>query len=67
MDDVTSLDLLAAAADQKPSDFEAVFDRLMADRVVAAIDARKIEVAQSIFNEPEEEIEGEVETDDEDA
>lgn len=69
MDDVTVQDLITHAYDQKPLEFQNSFADLMAPRLAAAIDARKIEVAQAIFNSEEEvedsetdvEIEDEVE------
>ena len=55
--DVT--DLIIHAADEKPSEFESTFDSLLKDRLVSAVQNRKQEIAQSMFNravagEPEE-------------
>jgi hypothetical protein len=55
--DVT--DLIIHAAEQKPSEFESTFDSLLKDRLVSAVENRKQEIAQSMFNhavagEPEE-------------
>jgi hypothetical protein len=58
MDDVQVQDLIAYAYDQKPIEFQNSFNDLMASRLTAAIDAKKIEVAQNIFtNEEESELE----------
>lgn len=46
--DVT--DLIVHAADQKPSEFESTFDSLLKDRLLAAVQNRKEEIAQSMFN-----------------
>ena len=47
-------DLIASAVGQRPGDFEEVFNTIMLDRVGAAIDTRKQEVAQSLLTkEPE--------------
>ena len=48
--DVT--DLIIHAADQRPSEFEATFDSLLKDRLIAAVENRKQEVAQAMFNTP---------------
>ncbi len=45
-------DLISHAADQRPSEFEATFDSLMKDRLIAAVENRKQEKAQSMFNTP---------------
>lgn len=52
-------DLIIHAADQKPTEFESTFDSLLKDRMVAAIQNKKQDIAQSMFNhtvagEPEE-------------
>lgn len=54
--DVT--DLISNAFDQKPTEFENTFGSLMVDRLRSAVEAKKQEVAASMFNpaaaEPEE-------------
>ena len=45
-------DLIIHAADQKPSEFEATFDSLLKDRLVSAVENRKQEIAQAMFNIP---------------
>lgn len=68
----TVTDLLNFAHEQKPIDFENAFKSIMADKMVAAIDAKKLEVASSLYasaeeTDSEEEVEAgeetEVETD----
>lgn len=46
-------DLIYYAAQQQPADFETTFKDIMLDKVAAAIDARKMEVAQAMFNTTE--------------
>jgi hypothetical protein len=51
-------DLVVAALDQKPLDFETAFDNLVVDRIRSAIENKKIEVAQQMYGyEPSDEIE----------
>jgi hypothetical protein len=48
-------DLINFSSQQKPIDFETAFKSIMIDKIGSAIDNKKLEVAQSIFNtEPEE-------------
>jgi hypothetical protein len=53
-DKYTVRDLLYHAADQRPSDFEAVFNGLAIDRVERAVAQRKQEMAKYIFNDKQE-------------
>ena len=50
----TVTDLLNFAHEQKPIDFENAFKSVMADKMVAAIDAKKLEVASSLYSSAEE-------------
>ena len=43
-------DLVVFSADQKPLDFRNVFNDLIVDKIQAAVDNRKLEIAQSMFN-----------------
>lgn len=61
MDNVS--DLIAHAYDQKPLEFQAAFNNAIADRLVQAIDDKKIEVAQTMFRQPEPDAEVESDTD----
>jgi hypothetical protein len=48
-------DLISAAYEQRPTDFEAAFNDLIVDRLRDAVEAKKIEVAQQMYNyEPPE-------------
>jgi tRNA A37 threonylcarbamoyladenosine modification protein TsaB len=49
----TVTDLLSFAHEQKPLDFETAFKSVMADKMVAAIDAKKLEVASSLYSSAE--------------
>lgn len=47
-------DLIIATAEQKPVEFEAAFNDLVVDRLRDAIETKKIEIAQQMYNyEPE--------------
>ena len=46
----TLADLIKFSSEQKPIEFGAAFTSLVQDRVASAIEAKKIEVAQSMFN-----------------
>lgn len=53
-------DLINFSSQQKPIEFENAFNSLMVDRVAAAVDQKKIEVAKSMFSgSSEEEEDGE--------
>ena len=47
-------DLMSAAIAQRPMDFDNAFKSIMINKITDAIDDKKIELAQTIFNEPEE-------------
>lgn len=55
MSEVTIADLIGNAADQSPEAFRQTFDQLMHDRVVAALDTRKQEVAAKYFDQSADE------------
>lgn len=48
-------DLVVFSAGQKPLDFQQAFDDLIVGKIQAAVDNRKLEIAQSMFNTQEEE------------
>lgn len=52
-------DLVVSAIEQKPTDFEAAFDDLITDRIRSAVEAKKIEVAQRMYNYEPPEVESE--------
>lgn len=65
MENVTVADLIGNAAEQSPEAFRQTFDQLMHDKVVAAIEVRKQEVAANYFSaDAEEELETENEEQD---
>jgi hypothetical protein len=43
-------DLITTSAEQKPLDFQDVFNDLIVDKIQAAVDNRKLELAQSMFD-----------------
>ncbi len=43
-------DLINFSSNQKPIEFEDAFKTVLQNKVAAAIDARKVELAQSMFN-----------------
>ena len=49
MSEVTLADLIGNAAEQQPEAFRQSFDQLMHDKVVAALDVKKQEVAQNLI------------------
>lgn len=54
--------LVVSAIEQKPLDFETAFDNLIIDRLHTAIENKKIEIAQQMYNydtETEQEYESE--------
>jgi hypothetical protein len=48
-------DLIKLSAEQKPLDFRQAFDDLILDKIQAAVDNKKLEIAQSMFNSAPEE------------
>lgn len=54
MSEVTVADLIGHAADQSAEGFRQTFDQLMHDRVVAALDVKKQEIAANYFAAPVE-------------
>jgi hypothetical protein len=51
MDNVTVKDLISLSYEQKPIEFQDAFNALVMDRVVQAVDQRKIQVAQAMFGD----------------
>lgn len=49
----TTTDLLGLAIDKNPVDFAATFDELIRDKAAAALEAHKIELAQSVYGNAE--------------
>jgi hypothetical protein len=49
MVDVT--DLLQFASDHKPAEFETAFNNIMTDKITAAVNDKKIEIAKRMFNQ----------------
>lgn len=47
-------DLVASAIGQRPIDFEQSFTALMREKTADAIEARKAELAKTLFNQPAE-------------
>ena len=46
----TLSDLIKFSSEQKPIEFGAAFNSLLASKIEAEIDSRKIEIAQTMFN-----------------
>jgi uncharacterized protein YqhQ len=55
MDNYTMDDMIAGVLEDKPETFKDVFNDLMLQKVSAAIEDKKIEVAVSMFNNDTEE------------
>jgi|APCry1669191812_1035378.scaffolds.fasta_scaffold02226_7 hypothetical protein len=47
-------DLIATSTNQQPLDFEHVFGELMVDKIQAAVNDRKIQIAQSMYSSEED-------------
>ena len=48
-------DLVIATLEQKPTDFEAAFDNVITDRIRAAIEDKKVAIAQQMYGyEPDD-------------
>jgi len=47
-------DLLGLAIDKNPVDFADAFDAILRDKAITALENKKIELAQSIYGEPED-------------
>jgi hypothetical protein len=59
-------DLVVSALEQKPLEFETAFNDLIVDRIRTAVENKKVEIAQQMYNyepddvaEPEEELDTE--------
>ena len=50
-------DLVIATLEQKPTDFEAAFDNVITDRIRAAVEDKKIAIAQQMYGYNAEEPE----------
>lgn len=61
MPDYTVLDLLKYSNEGKPQDFKTAFDDVMRDKISTAIDTRRDEVVDQMFNNENEEEEFDVE------
>lgn len=65
----TTADLIGLAIDKNPVDFASTFDEIIKQKQEAALEAKKIEMAQSIYGEPEDDLDDDdfdFESDDED-
>jgi hypothetical protein len=49
MENYSASDLVDFALTQKPVEFEDTFNSVIANKLTAAVDMKKVEVAQSIF------------------
>jgi len=47
-------DLLGLAIDKNPVDFASAFDTILRDKAITALENKKIELAQSIYGDPED-------------
>jgi hypothetical protein len=59
----TLADLVRFSSDQKPIEFEDAFNSMISSKIETAINSKKIEVAQAMFNPSLDRIETEVEED----
>ena len=63
--EISVQDLISTSYEQKPLDFQNAFDSLMAGRISAAIDNRKMEIAQLMFSDQPPSEDYELESDQE--
>ena len=63
MDDIELFDLVKYANENQPIDFAASLDKLLSQRAIDALAAKKQEVAQRMFNDPTDETEDDEEYD----
>jgi hypothetical protein len=49
--EISVQDLISLSYEQKPLEFQNAFDSLLANRIAIAVDNRKMEIAQSMFND----------------
>jgi hypothetical protein len=62
--EVSVQDLISLSYEQKPIEFQQAFNDLLSDRIAAAVDARKVEIASSLYSgETDEEEETVTDTD----
>ena len=55
MDKYSIEDLITTAVSQKPADFASAFNDIIVDKLQSAIESRKEEIAQTMFNYQEKE------------
>ncbi len=56
MSDYTIDDMVAAAYNDSPSDFQNAFASVVLDRIAGAVEAKKIEIAKNYFNYEDAEV-----------
>ena len=60
-------DLIVATAEQKPVEFEAAFNDIIVDRIRDAVEHKKVEIAQQLYNYENDDEFGQAETEVEDS
>jgi len=60
-------DLISLSFDQKPVDFQNAFNSVMSNKILSAIDDKKLEVAQTMFNNYSDEFEDDQKDQEQDA
>jgi len=60
-------DLISLSFDQKPVDFQNAFNSVMSNKISSAIDDKKLEVAQTMFNNYSDEFEDDQKDQEQDA
>jgi hypothetical protein len=53
MTDVTVIDLIQYASENKPIEFASALDNILGQKALEAIEAKKLEIAASMFNGPQ--------------
>ena len=54
---MTVADIIKGAHESKPADVETAFNNVIADKMAAAIEARRQEIASSIYGSSEDDVE----------
>jgi hypothetical protein len=66
MENLTIADIIKSAFEGKPADAQTAFNSAIQDKMAAALDSKRYEIAQSMYGDPEEDSEVDADDDYED-
>jgi hypothetical protein len=66
MENLTIADIIKSAFEGKPADTQTAFNSAIKDKMAAALDSKRYEIAQSMYGDPEEDSEVDADDDYED-